>query len=243
MKKDSQPIEDFSELSNAFDFDIEDFDDCFNSGEDIGFDTRFIKPPNFKARPAFWKNAQATAKIIDLDPDCNYFGFIDGSFIFGDLIEALFVDKQIRAYRMDISTLSLSQENIDSLATLLIKGYIKELNLIISDYFYAHERHLLIPYIQKELDFNNRFQLIVAGNHTKIIAAKLNNGIHLVMHGSANLRSSGNIEQISIQDNKEIYDFIIDTNDKIKEKFKTINKSVRRAKVWQAVTGVQEAEV
>jgi hypothetical protein len=231
---------DFDELDNSFD-DFE-FEDSFGLEEEAGVDTRFIKPPLFKPKVEYWKNAKKSAAKIIIEPRMNYFGIMDGSFIFGDLIEALFTEKLIRAFRMDVTTLSLSQENIDSLATLLIKGYVKELNLTVSDYFYAHERNTLIPYIQKELDIDNRFQMAVSGNHTKIIVAKLTNGIHLVLHGSANLRSSGNLEQVMIQDSKEIYDFITEINDRVIAKFKTINKSVRRAKLWRGVVEVEEVE-
>ncbi|HPW87432.1 MAG TPA: hypothetical protein PLU78_09545, partial [Chitinophagales bacterium] len=60
-------------------------------------------------------------------------------------------------------------------------------------------------------------------------------GINLAIHGSANLRSSGNIEQIVIQDSAEICDFMEQINDTIIDKFKTINKSVRRNILWQTV--------
>ena len=239
MTEKKNILTDFDELDDSFDFDI-NMDDFFGLEEEVGVETRFIKPPQFKAKVEYWKNAKKSAAKIIVEPGMCYFGIMDGSFIFGDLIEALFTEKLIRAHRMDITTLSLSQENIDSLATLLLKGYVKELNLTVSDYFYAHERNLLIPYIHKELDIDNRFQLAVSGNHTKIIVAKLTNGIYLVMHGSANLRSSGNLEQVMIQDSKEIYDFITATNDRVIEKFKTINKSVRRAKLWHGVVEVGE---
>lgn len=225
---------DFDELDNAFDFDF-DVDAFFDQEQEADVGTRLIKPPQFKPKLDHWRNAKRTAAKINLEPGFCYFGIIDGSFIFGDLIEALFTQKLIRAYRLDITTLSMSQENIDSLATLLLKGYVKELNLTVSDYFYAHERNQLIPYIHRELDIDNRFQLAVSGNHTKVTVAKLTNGIHLCIHGSANLRSSGNIEQIMIQDSKEIYDFITETNDRVIAKFKTINKSVRRAQLWHGV--------
>jgi len=75
----------------------------------------------------------------------------------------------------------------------------------------------------------------------KITVARLTNGIHLCIHGSANLRSSGNLEQIMVQDSKEIYDFVTETNDRVIEKFKTINKSVRRAKLWHGVVEAGEA--
>lgn len=224
-------IYDFNDLETAFDFDT----DAFGVGFDIDVDTRIIKPPLSKDRVAAWKNAKKTAAEIKITPGMLYFGIIDGSFIFGDLLEALFTQKLIRATRLDISTLSLSQDNVDSLATLLLKGYVKNLNLIVSDYFYQHERRLLMPYIYKELDIDNRFQLAAAGIHTKIITARLTSGINLVMHGSANLRSSGNIEQVHIQDSMEILTFCETINDKIIDKFKTINKSVRRNVLWQQI--------
>lgn len=240
-EKDIQPF-DFDELENSFDFEF-DVVDFFEAEAEADVNTRFIKPPLFKPKPDFWKNAKRTAGKIAVEPGMSYFGIIDGSFIFGDLIEALFTEKLIRAYRMDINTLSMSQENVDSLATLLLKGYIKELNLTVSDYFYAHERRQLIPYIQRELDIDNRFQMAVSGNHTKIAVARLTNGIHLCIHGSANLRSSGNIEQIAIHDSKEIYDFVTGMNDRVIAKFKTINKSVRRAKLWHGVVEEAAGEV
>ena len=231
---------DFNELDEAFDFDF-DVGDFFGDQEETDVSTRLIKPPQFKPKLDHWRNAKKTADKIKVEPGFCYFGIIDGSFIFGDLIEALFTTKLLRAHRLDITTLSLSQENIDSLATLLLKGYVKELNLTVSDYFYAHERNTLIPYMHRELDIDNRFQLAVSGNHTKVVVAKLTKGIHLCIHGSANLRSSGNIEQIMLQDSKEIYDFITETNDRVIAKFKTINKSVRRAKLWHGVVEADEA--
>lgn len=228
---DTPDLYDFNELDAAFDFDM----DAFESEQDFNLETRYIKPPKSKDKTEAWKNAQRSANKIDVTPGMSYFGIIDGSFIFGDLLEALMVMKPLRARRLDIQTLSLSQENVDSLETLLIKGYIKELNLIISDYFYVHERNGLIPYIYEHLDIDNRFQLAAAGTHLKTITADLTNGIKLAIHGSANLRSSGNIEQIAIQDSPEIYDFMTDINDSIILKFRTINKSVRRKPLWQTV--------
>jgi len=230
-----------------YDFDIPEFsEDTLNKSFDFTFDdnsdiqTRFIKPPVYQSKTEFYKNAKLAASKIQIKKDCSYFGIISGNFIFGDLLEALMVTQQLGAIRLDISTLGMSQENVDSLGTLLKKGYIKELNLIVSDYFYIHERNGLIPYLLKELDYQNKFQLIVTGNHTKIIAAKLSNKINLVIHGSANLRSSGNIEQINIQDSKEILNFVFAMNDKMKEKYKIINKSIRGKKLWHTVTKEKE---
>ena len=92
---------------------------------------------------------------------------------------------------MTISTLSLSQDNIDSLANLLDWGYIDELNLIVSAYWFSHERWSLVPYCYERLDKEDKFQLAVAGIHTKTCQFETLGGKRIVIHGSANLRSSG----------------------------------------------------
>ena len=216
----------------------EEYNDIFdfNFDPDNLNDERFVKPPLPKPILVKWHNAQNAAAQIVINLGCCYFGIIHGRFIFGDLLEALMVGQKLRAYRVDISTLSMSQDNVDSLRTLLEKGYLKNLNLIISDYFYFHERNNLIPYLQNQLDIDDRFQLAVCRTHTKITTAHFNNGIKLVIHGSANLRSSGNIEQIMLQDSPEMYDYMQEINDKLIENSKTINhKSKRRNELWQVV--------
>ena len=69
--------------------------------------------------------------------------------------------------------------------------------MLLSIYFYANEKYQLIPYLRKKLDVNNRFQLAIAGIHTKIVQFETNDGQKIVIHGSANLRSSGNVEQFT----------------------------------------------
>jgi hypothetical protein len=58
--------------------------------------------------------------------------------------------------------------------------------------------------------------------------------IKLVIHGSANLRSSANIEQIMIQDSPEIFNFVTEMNNRVLSKYQTINKE-KSNKLWQTV--------
>lgn len=140
------------------------------------------------------------------------------------------------AQKMTISTLSLSQNNVDSLHTLMDKGYIEELNLIISVYFWGNERSSLVPYIYKQLDIGDRFQLAVAGVHTKTVHFETLGGRKIIMHGSANLRSSGNIEQFTMEENPELYDFYDDHFSRILDKYATIRKPIRNSKAWDLFT-------
>ena len=222
-----------------FDFEI-DFED-FSDEEidiDLDFETRYIKPPLSVEIPEHnlkYANAEKLAQDLEMERGGRYYVVVNGSFIFGDFIEALLVEKQYRVKKMTISTLSMSENNVDSLANLCNAGYIDKLDLIVSDYFFSHERQNLIPYLYKRLDHKNRFQLAAAGTHCKLCIFQTYCGRHIVIHGSANLRSSSNIEQIVIEDSKTLYDFNDEYQSRITETYKTINKSIRGKKLWQAV--------
>ena len=53
------------------------------------------------------------------------------------------------------------------------------------------------------------------------------------MHGSANLRSSGNIEQFTMEENPELFDFYDQHLSRIVEKYATIRKPIRNSNAWE----------
>ena len=202
------------------------------------FKTRYIKPPRcieIDEKRLKYSNAKKLAQDINIEKHDRYFVVIDGSFYFGDFIEALIVEKNYHIKKMTISTLSMNENNVDSLANLLKGNYIDELNLIVSDYFYSHERHNLTPYIFQELDIDNKFQLASAGTHCKMCIFETYCGKFIVIHGSANLRTSSNIEQFVIEESEPLYKFNEEYQDAIIKKFKTINKSVRGKTLWATI--------
>lgn len=226
-----------NELDLNFDFNINNFSDI-EIDIDLEFETKFIKPPQTKKIPykkLKYSKAEKLAKDIDFKNLDRVFVIVNGSFIFGDFIEAFIVENNINVLEMTISTLSYSQDNLDSLKNLFDADYLQELNIIVSDYFYSHEKNKLIKETYKSFESNN-FQLAVAGTHCKICQFKTEGGKHIVIHGSVNLRSSGNIEQFVIEDNKELYNFNKEYQDRIIEKYKTINKSIRDKTLWHQVT-------
>jgi hypothetical protein len=167
------------------------------------------------------------AKDIKVEKDTRIFAIINGSFIFGDFIEALIVENNWGIKEMTISTLSMSDENIDSLANLINGDYLDKLNLIISTFFYANEYNrgtCLVNYMYEQLDKDNKFQLSVAATHCKTCIFETHCGLKIVIHGSANLRTSDNLEQIMIEENETLYNFNLEYQEQIIEKFKTINK-------------------
>lgn len=183
-----------------------------------------------------YDNAVKLAKELRVTEGMRADAFIAGSFIFGDFIEAFMTTHNCGTPKMTISTMSMSEENVDSLRTLMEKGYIGELNLIISVYFWGHERHGMLPYIYEQLDIDNRFQLAVAGMHTKTVHFTTHGGKKIVMHGSANLRSSGSIEQFTIEENPKLHDFYEEQFCKIIDKYATIKKPIRNSKAWDIFT-------
>lgn len=196
---------------------------------DLEFDTKHIEPviePEIKEEYLEYKKAQDLANDIDIKKGSRHYCFVNGSFCFGDFIEALIVEKQYIVKNLTISSLSLNENNIDSFANFMDAGYVDNFNLIISTFFWGHERHKngLMPYIYEKLEKDNKFQLSVYRTHCKIIMIELYNGFKIVIHGSANLRSSGNIEQIMIEENESLYDFNFKYHEKIIDKYKTIRK-------------------
>ncbi len=238
------------------DFNI-DFADSFNDEAklnlDLHFDidymsqyeNRYINPKPHKEIPEtrlYFEHAINLAKAINIEKNQRAHFILSGNFIFGDFIEAFFVAKNIKTKKLIISTLSMSQNNVDSLVNLFTGGYIDSLDLIISDYFFAHERSQMIPYMLKELDLRDSFQLAVAGSHTKICIFKSVNKLKYVFHGSSNLRSSGCLEQLTIEENSELYDFYKEYHDKIIEEYKIINQSIRGDKAWEVVATKEDQE-
>lgn len=208
--------------------------------------TRFIEPHGCEEIDEWrvkYSNAEKLAKDVGACSEgFRAFCILDGKFIFGDFIEALIVQNNWEVEDLTISTLSMSQDNVDSLANLIHGNYVKSLNIIVSHYYFATERHAsgLIPYLYDKLYVNNVLQVAVASVHTKIAMIRTACGKKITIHGSANLRTSSNIEQIVIEHTPSLYDWCHDVHAGIIDKHKTINKPVRRTELWSAVLGTEE---
>ena len=207
---------------------------------------RFIEPHDCEEIDEWrvkYSNAERLAKDIGA---CNEgfraFCILGGKFIFGDLIEAMIVQNNWYVDDLTISTLSMSQDNVDSLANLINGDYVKSLNIILSHYYFANERHAagLMPYLYEQLDVKDVLQVAVASVHTKICMIRTACGNKITIHGSANLRTSSNIEQIVIEHSPSLYDWCHAVHAGIIERHKTINKPVRRTQLWGAVLATDE---
>ena len=230
-----------------FDFELLEFDlpieiDGFDLGEafettavetEISIIKRYPRPKTVKYERA----VDLVKKMPALQEGEAMYAIVSGNFIFGDFIEAFMVENNFLAEEMLIATLSLGQENVDSLKNLQEGGYAKQMSLIVSDYWYAHERRREggVPYIIENLGGDD-FRFAAAGLHTKVTIIKTACGKHFILHGSANLRSSRNIEQFCIENNEELYKFNSTWMEKILCNFTVTKKSTRGEKLWQTVT-------
>ena len=207
-------------------------------GNGISIQSRYVSPPKCRDIPERclkYEYAQQLAADIEVKAGSRFFVIVSGNFIAGDFLEALVVKHNWHIKELTVSTLSMHQGNVDSLVNLVEGNFVDKLNLIVSDYFFAHERRGLVPYIYEQLDKKDIFQFAAAGTHCKIVNIETHDGLKVVIHGSANMRSSGNIEQMQIDECPLLYDFNQDILQSILDKYGTIKKSVRRDNLWQAV--------
>jgi hypothetical protein len=188
-------------------FDLEDFDFT-----DLGEEKNTFLKPLINSKKIFvkYENAKNLLKQINPGIGQEVHCLVKGDFIFGDFIEALHVEKNIRSKNLKISTLGMSQDNVDSLVGLIKDGYTDKLDLVVSNYFYSHEKKGLIPYFIKELGKDlEKIDIMVLRSHTKVTLADFTDA-KIVMTGSANLRSAKCIEQFTLTENAEIYQFYSD---------------------------------
>lgn len=158
---------------------------------------------------------------------------MSGKFVLGDFIEAYFVEHNLHADRLLISTLSFNENNVDSLANLLNGGYVDNIDIVVSAYFYAHERNQLIKYAYQVLDSEaGHFQLAVCNVHTKTYQFRTDDGLSIIMQGSGNMRAGANFEQMVLEENAETFDFYANFYDEILREFPTIDKSRKYLKTW-----------
>lgn len=208
-----------------------DIDGSKKKKDAFEFDSRYVCPaetPEQDESFIKYENAEELANKIDFKKRTMV--IVNGSFVLGDFIEAVVVKYNMHIKRMIVSTLSLNEGNVDSLKNLLEGGYVDRLDLIISDYFFKTEQdghgNSLVPYIYKQLDYKDKFQLCVSRSHTKITMFETHHGQKLVLHGSANYRSSANLENLMIENSHQLYDFLEkEIYNHIIEKYFTIVKN------------------
>jgi len=159
-----------------------------------------------------YKNAIKLVKQLKYFPKKNeaYYIWIQGNFIFGDFITQFIVQHNLRLKELTIITLSITQNNIEALDELIIKGYCNKINLVLSEYYIRTEKvkqTKIIELLIKLTSSNEKFNLYTTETHQKIVLLHTSLDNKIVFHGSANMKGSQNYEQLMIDNNDELYDF------------------------------------
>lgn len=210
---------------------------------------KYIKPSRLKPFDETLilpNNAIELAKVLTLKKGDRYFAIVNGSFVFGDLIVEFIRNNNFHVKEMIISTLSFSYDNIERLRALMNDGFLDKLTIVVSAYFFSNNRMTMIKYCYDMFEDIDSFQLAVAGTHVKTTIFETHCDKQFIFHGSANFRSSANLENICIEENTELYKFNYEYQYKIIDKFKTINipllkiqskdlKPLRVKQLWELI--------
>lgn len=178
----------------------------------------FIKTAKLHPRPVMFENAQALADKINYEDD--YFFITGGQFVFGDFIEALILQKDLKPSSVYITTLGLNENNIDSIVN--IHDYLAEkVFLIVSTYYVSLEKNNKMKYMISE--FSGRdITVATCASHTKTALIESDKG-NITLFGSANLSSSANLEETCLTHDPDIFAFNKSICDEIIKKYTIID--------------------
>lgn len=151
---------------------------------------RFIRPENAKCLAPFLPEIGETTHAI-----------VRGDFVLADIIPVILNDQP--AETIAITTLGMSEKNAKMLSDLLLHKKIQNLQIIVSHYFASVDATSTFAKVCQILGANAP---TVTRNHAKVIIIKQPPNFYTVA-GSANLRSSDNIEQFAIWNDEEVANF------------------------------------
>ena len=199
-----------------FDDDFDFLDDDSGTNRDDRIDDRFIKLQNspIACHQVSYSNARRLARDIKIQRGETVFCNLNGKFVFGDFIAAFIQENNLTVVELTVISLSGGIDNLEMLEALKARGWVERINLVLSEYFLRTEeaKHTAtIKYLKQLSDtYGEAFNISYTNTHAKLTLIKTEkqgqNG-YVVMHGSANLRSSQSLEQLVIHENKELYDF------------------------------------
>ena len=118
-----------------------------------------------------------------------------GNFIFCDLITA--IAGKFPTRRLLISTLSFSKKNADALCRLIANGKVGSIGMLTSNYF-AKTNAEILAHFEQGAAKTGKIQIGIARTHAKVTVFEFMDEKRLTIETSANLRSSDNIEQVSL---------------------------------------------
>lgn len=148
------------------------------------------------------ENARELASVMPSE-DCSVHALITGTFIFGDLLGAV-IDRHGPPRSLFLASLSLSQGNVALLARLLDQHRLP-IHFVISHYF-TRTNVPIWSALTAVAEKHPSLTLRVARTHCKVALFDYP-AAAWVIETSANLRSSGNLEQVTILHDRGLLEF------------------------------------
>lgn len=155
---------------------------------------RLIKPDN----------AHEMVEHMSLAADDRLHCVVRGDFVLCDIIP-LVIKARGSCPHLRIATLGLSASNAATLVGHQERGLIGDITLIVSHYFRGVDRTTTYREVRAILD--GRARVAVTRSHAKVILLPTSGGDFFSLEGSANLRSSDNLEQMVVVNDRDTHDF------------------------------------
>lgn len=129
-----------------------------------------------------------------------------GDFVFCNLITRL-VERIGAPTEITLATLSVSLKNLEALEAMLRACPALKLHIVLSHYFQTTSKEIFIALETLIAEkFPDRFMLTIGRSHAKVALIDYGSSCY-VIETSANLRSSGNLEQVAIFRERDLFDF------------------------------------
>ena len=173
---------------------------------------QFIKIKHeIKEKKVFYKKAYDLAYNMNIKKDESIYCIVTGDFVFGDFIGAFIQENNLDVKELTIISLSGGKAIYEMFDALIDKKWVNKLNLLLSGYYFRTEKtkhSATITQLENlSIKHKDNFNIYYTNTHQKIVLIETNKGGKVVMHGSANLKSSQSLEQFEINVNNELYDF------------------------------------
>ena len=152
------------------------------------------------------ENAAAIVPHLPTGPDERTHALLRGDFVLFDLIPAI-VASFGPVSHLRIATLGLSAANAHGIARLVTSGRVERVTLVVSHYFQQVDRTTVYADVCAALTPIG-VTPVVTRNHAKVILLPFReHASRITIEGSANLRSSDNLEQVVVFNSVETHDF------------------------------------
>lgn len=153
------------------------------------------------------ENALPIVGALPTTPDERLHCILRGDFVLCDLIP-LIVQARGRCPHLRLATLGLSTSNAECIRGLQMKGLVGDVTLIASHYFEQVDKNTTFRRVMTIL--GEGAKVVITRSHAKVFLIPTEQGDWFTIEGSANLRSSDNLEQIVIFNDQETHDMHVD---------------------------------